>query len=126
MGLKSDIEADILEALADPDDLGDVAQVVHVTKRTTGVSEDPLSPSVINSTSYEGRLAVVSYYDAKVADGVNVIMGDKDVVILQSQLGCVPEPNDTISIQGDDHDVISVTQDAASVTWQIQARGRNG
>ena len=123
MGLRGEITDDLLEALSSADDLADASSTVYIVKSKETDGGDVLGPKTTEESTHEAKLAVISSYEIKNIDNVNILLGDKRVTIFQRQLDCMPVVNDKIIIDGKRYNLIAVSEDPAHVTWSLTVRG---
>lgn len=123
MGLRSEITNDLVEALSSDDDLKDASSTVQVVKIKEVEGGDVLGPMSSEESLHTANYAVVKYYDVKNVDGINILMGDKQVTIFQSLLDCTPLAGDHILISGKKSNIVAVSEDPAHVTWSLTVRG---
>lgn len=123
MGIREEITNDLVEALSSYDDLADASSTVYILKSKETDGGDVLGPMATEESKYTAALAVVSSYDIKNVDNVNILLGDKRVTILQLKIDCTPAVNDKIIIEGKYYNVIAVSKDPANVTWSLTVRG---
>ena len=125
MGLRDDITNDLVEALSDPEDLGDAARDAVLTKRshqskTGGVRLGGSKDDV--SIEYPARLVVISSFSSfEIASGIPA--SDVKITVLQKLIDAPPATGDEISVDGrGSFRIIAVGSDGADVTWKLQAR----
>ena len=125
MGLRDDITNDLIEALSDPDDLGDAARDAVLTKRihpdkSSGVRLGGSKEDAV--TEYPAKLVVLSSFSSfEIASGIPA--SDVKITVLQKQLGATPVSGDEITVVGrGSFKIVAVGSDGADVTWKLQAR----
>lgn len=101
---------------------GDVK--INVTyKSVTEGAFNPTTDARAETTISKVVLAIVTDYDQKTIDGVNIKQTDRMVRILVEDLpGITPKLNDVIVIGSITHDVINKKVDPANAVWTIQVR----
>ena len=92
-----------------------------LNKKTQGARATSTSGPVETTKAHETR-GYTSNYDENLRGGTLVKEGDVRVVLLASELMVIPEPNDTIDIEGETHYIIGVVTDSAKATYICQCR----
>jgi len=78
--------------------------------------------SVTNSQTDASIKALISGYESEQVDNDIIYVTDKKALVVQSELSVTPDTTDKITISGKIHDIVSVKEDAANATWEIQLR----
>ena len=118
MGLKSAIQAAAKTAKTATADLW----TSIVFKSVAPASYDTATGAVTSLSSSTTVQTLLDRYSEKQVDGVHIMTSDIKVTILQADLSDTPDVNDIITIDSKDWGIVSIKQDAANATWEIQAR----
>lgn len=118
MGLKQDIENDLIDAFNI--DLSDAVQSFSYI--VVDQTFDPNTNLLVETeTSYLSR-GVFTNYKREIMQDSSILSTDEKLIILQVELAIVPEKNMKIKRDTKEQTIISVKEDPVSATWTLQCR----
>lgn len=128
MGMREELQAELAEALDDPDGLGDAVSPVEGSRKSSPVYDPSTGTTTGGTVTYTGR-GVFGSYLGKEIDGSLIQTTDVKLLILQNELfvsiagattptSAEPKIGDTVGGQR----VLNVSQDPAGATWTVQLR----
>ena len=115
MGILDDIPG-ILSAAA-----GDLLFTDATLKTVSGRTTDGRGGWTQSTTSTACK-ALVTDYSAFMRATAGIGSDERKVIILGHELGVVPEPEDTVTVEGKDWRIIEVSRDPASATYECRAK----
>jgi len=129
MGMREEIQAELVEAFDDPDGLADAVKPVEGVRKVAGEYDPDLGGETPATTvTYVGR-GVFGSYLSKEIDGSLIQTTDKKLLALQNELfvseGGVPTAMPASPVIGDTINglrVMNVSADPADATWTAQLR----
>lgn len=104
--------------------LTDKGQSLTLTKRTSGTYAPSAGTSTVTEAAYTVTGAVFDY-PAAVIDGTLIQRGDKRVLMSALGLSVTPDVDDSLTISGVAHQIISAKPTApagVTVLWTLQVR----
>ncbi|MHA1859155.1 MAG: hypothetical protein ACTSUU_06890 [Candidatus Thorarchaeota archaeon] len=101
--------------------LGPLVFSLTLTKSEPSTRTDVTDGRTNVETSYIGRGFIDDYRDSRI-DGTIILTGDRVVTILGASISIVPEPEDTVNIEGQNWKIIKVARDPAGATYECQVR----
>ncbi|MDZ5602596.1 hypothetical protein SJI00_07400 [Pseudomonas sp. RP23018S] len=129
MGMREELQAELAEALDDPDGLADAVRPVAGSRSIKGGYDPAIGGTVPASTLlYTGR-GVFGSYLAKEIDGSRIQTQDVKLLVLQNELfeqmggaatDTPAEPKIGDMVSG--YRTLNVSEDPAKATWTIQLR----
>ena len=124
MGLKSTIESAVKAGFAA---LGDIVETVTYKSYASTSSYNPDTGTVTRTETSLTVGVVFMEYNKRDIDGVQIQAHDQRVLIRQAALSVTPSLNDRIvRSTGKIWEIISVGEDPAHATWDLQVRSTNG
>lgn len=129
MGLRDEIKAELAEAF--DDDLADAVSAFTGTYQSPGVY-DPVTEETTGAVTvtYTGR-GVLAKYESKRIDNINILSGDLQMIVINSESEITDRPAAGHTITAPDladrtktvsYVVKGVQVDPASATYQVQLR----
>jgi len=124
MGLKATIEAAVKAGFAA---LDDIPEAVTYRSYASASTYDPSTGTVTRTETSLTVLVIFMEYNKRDIDGVQIQAHDQKALIRQAALSVTPSLNDRIERStGKLWEVISISEDPAHVTWELQVRSTNG
>ncbi|SED30546.1 hypothetical protein SAMN04490185_3220 [Pseudomonas frederiksbergensis] len=128
MGMRDEIQAEMVEAFDDPDGLADAVKPVAGIRKVAGEYDPDTGTAPEVTITYGGR-GVFGSYLAKEIDGSLIQTTDEKLLVLQNELFitflgastailAVPEIGDVIGGKR----ALNVSQDPVGATWTVQLR----
>jgi hypothetical protein len=115
--LEGELAATIADALIE----ADLPLAITLTRTTAGSGGDPWNPPTGTTTTYQCSGFTDSYRDAERV-GTLIEATDRKVIVIGATLLTTPEVSDTVNIQGEPLNVMSVLTDPARALWELQCR----
>ena len=91
-------------------------------ERTTGTYDPATDTYTDSSTTTYTFSGLMSGYRQGLVDGTVIQQGDMRVVAEQRELTVEPENGETVTVDGEDWQVVNHGADGVSVTWWLQLR----
>ena len=113
--MRNDIQQSIAEAM--DSDLADAVEPFTATREVVG-EYDPVSGTQPNTTETWAARWIRDTWSAEEIDGQHILAADQKRIVLQNETTWTPEPGDIAN----DFTVISVMQDGALATYELQLR----
>jgi len=124
MGLRDTIIGAVAKAFSS---LGDVVEDATYLASTASSTYDPTTGLSVRSETSYGLPGVFLDYRKQEIDGAQIKPHDQHCLFQQASLAVKPTLQDRIlRSDGKYWEIISVSEDPAHATWDVQIRGTNG
>ncbi len=118
MGLHNEITADVQEAFNS--DLSDATKSIIIKQFIK--QYDPVTGQTTEIVSQETTRGIVTNFSTFELFNSAIKPTDLRIIILQDEITFVPAIDDTLVIENEEYKVITVKEDPAKVTYEIQCR----